>query len=88
MKNWYARQSDPVKAALRTFKQSIIGGVIASLLLLLGSALDWLNNQPVNIYEDLANASKAFGIVFISAIISLVTFIDNKWGRGTSATYF
>ena len=87
MRNWYNNLSDPVKAALRTFKQSVIGGIAASLLLLSTTALNFFNNQPVDLYGDLSNAGKAFGIIIMGAIISLVTFADNKWGRGPSATY-
>jgi hypothetical protein len=81
MKNWYDNLSNEWKASIRTFGQSLVGGLLVALLGLLNSALNWLNNQPVDLYKDLSNISKAFGIVVVSAVISFVTFIWNKVGK-------
>jgi hypothetical protein len=81
MKNWYLNLSNEWKATFRTFGQSIVGGLIVAVLGLLNSALNWLNGQPVDLFADLSNASKAFGIVVVSAVVSLVTFVWNKVGK-------
>jgi hypothetical protein len=80
IKSWYHGLSDQWRATLRTFMQSVVGGVLVAALSLLNSVLNLLNNQPVDLAEDLSNASKALGIVVVSAVISLVTFVWNKVG--------
>lgn len=81
MSNWYNNLSNEWKASIRTFGQTVIGGVIVAVLGLLNSALNWLNNQPVDLYSDLSNASKALGIVVVGAVVSFVTFVWNKVGK-------
>jgi len=85
LKNWFASLSDQWRATLRTAWQSLLGGFLAIVLVLINSAIGWVNGEEVDLLADLSSAGKALMLLLLTAMTSIVTFWMNRGSRG--ATY-